>query len=131
VSGFILATVASILYTTLSVPLMQMLPVAFVGALLGDHAGFYVGRAIGPRFNQLNLVKRNQDKIDQAEKMIRRFGNFALFIGRFVPAIRSLIPLMLGISEFGRLRYTLLDATACFCWALGLGAIVAGVGQLT
>jgi membrane-associated protein len=59
---------------------------------------------------------------------VQRHGGAAIFIGRFVPAIRSLVPVLVGISGFGRLRFLLLDALACLLWALTLGAIVAGLG---
>ncbi|MGB1582085.1 MAG: DedA family protein, partial [Nevskiales bacterium] len=58
------------------------------------------------------------------------YGPWAIFIGRFLPAIRSLVPAMLGISGFQRLRYSLLDMTACSLWALGLAAIVLGAHEL-
>jgi membrane protein DedA with SNARE-associated domain len=38
------------------------------------------------------------------------------------------VPVLVGISGFGRLRFLLLDALACLLWALTLGAIVAGLG---
>ena len=62
--------------------------------------------------------------------MIRRHGPIAIFIGCFIPAIRSLVPALLGISQFNRLRYSLLDAGACFLWALALGGILPGVDSL-
>ena len=67
-------------------------------------------------------------KIDQ--KLIR---NLALTLGAPVAKIspKLMKMILLGISDFSRLRYSILDATACFCWALGLGAIVAGIDQLT
>jgi membrane-associated protein len=51
----------------------------------------------------------------------------AVFIGRFVPAIRSLIPATMGISGFDGRRYLLLDALACALWSTALGAIVLGL----
>ena len=50
-------------------------------------------------------------------------------IGRFVPAIRSLIPAALGISGFRRLHYSLTDLTACAIWASALLLIVVGIEQ--
>jgi membrane-associated protein len=51
-------------------------------------------------------------------------------IGRFIPAIRSIIPALTGISGFGRLRYTVFDTVACLAWVGGLALILLGVGEM-
>ncbi|TVS15962.1 MAG: DedA family protein [Gammaproteobacteria bacterium] len=130
VSGFILVAVASVLVTAEIATVAQILPVAFLGALLGDHVGFYFGRWLGPRFHQLRLAKRYQRSILQAENMIRKRGAWAILIGRFIPAIRSMVPAMLGISGFERTRYSMVDASACLLWAAGLGLIVTGTTSI-
>ena len=130
VSSLFLVVICSIFYANgwASVPVMAVL--AAVGSSAGDHVGFYVGRGIGPGVHQLGIVQRNLDKWQRSEAMVRRFGPWAIFIGRFIPAIRSLVPAMLGISGFARLRYTLLDVSACSLWALGLAGIVLGAHEV-
>jgi len=126
VSGFILVGVASVLVSTEIATLPQILPLAFIGAFSGDHLGFYVGRIFGPRFHRSRLADKYRSSIDRAEAMIHARGAWAILIGRFMPAIRSLLPAMLGISGFDRTRYSLVDALACLLWAAGLGLIVTG-----
>ena len=130
VSGIVLVAVGSILYTNELASLQQIMVFAFMGATLGDHVGFYVGHWLGPGFHDWKIAKRYQQSLQKGEVMIRKHGSIAIFIGRFIPAIRSVIPALLGISQFGRLRYSVLDATACLLWALALGAILLGVGNL-
>ena len=126
VSGFILVAVASVLVSNDIATLPQILPLAFIGAFTGDHVGFYVGRTFGPRFHQSQLANKYRPSLDRAEALIRVRGAWAILIGRFIPAIRSLLPAMLGISGFDRTRYTVVDASACLLWAAGLGLIVTG-----
>lgn len=127
VSGAFLVIVATALYSNDIASLGIIVPLAMVGALCGDHVGFYVGRYLGPRFNQSRIAMRHQHRLLRAEQMIRRHGPWVVFIGRFLPAIRSLIPAALGISGFERLRFTLLDLLACALWSAALGAIVVGL----
>lgn len=130
VSGFILVAVATFLYTSEYATLAQMIPLAWAGALLGDHSGFLVGAHFGPRFHQLRITQRYQQVLRKGESLVLRHGAAAIFIGRFVPAIRSLVPALIGISGFARLRYFLLDALACLLWAVALALIVMGVETL-
>jgi membrane-associated protein len=130
VSSLFLVIICSIFYANgwASVPLMAVL--AAMGSSLGDHAGFYFGRALGPGVHHSKIVQRHQSKWDRSEALVRRFGPWAIFIGRFIPAVRSLVPAMLGISGFARARYSLLDISACSLWALGLAGIVLGAHEL-
>lgn len=128
VSGFLLVTAATLLYTAGYATLLQIIPLAWAGAIAGDHSGFLVGAQIGPRFQNFRLAQRYRQALLRSEALVQRHGGAAIFIGRFVPAIRSLVPVLVGISGFGRWRFLLLDALACLLWALALGAIVAGLG---
>ena len=130
VSGVFLVAVSSIVVDQqlASLPLVALL--AFFGALTGDHAGFYVGRWIGPHFHQIGVVKKRKSSFERAEKMIRYYGPFAVFIGRFIPAIRSIIPALLGITDFENIKFSILDSFACLLWAAALAAIVYGLDNI-
>ena len=107
-----------------------ILPLAFLGAMLGDHVGYYFGRTIGPRFHHFAIVRKYQSVVISGEDLIRRHGNVAVFIGRFTPAIRSVIPALVGISDVQRLRFSLLDALACLTWTLALALILIGIDEI-
>jgi membrane-associated protein len=104
--------------------LAQILPLAVAGAMLGDHVGFYTGRWIGPRFHGFGFAQKHRAKLQKSEAMILRYGAYAIFIGRFLPAIRSLVPALLGISGFNAGRYSTLDVAACVLWSACLGVIL-------
>lgn len=130
ISGALLLLVASTLYSNGIAGLEVLLPLAFFGALIGDHAGYYFGRSLGARFHQIGLIKKYQANVAKAEGLIRRYGSAAIFIGRFIPAIRSIIPALVGASGIKRLRYSLVDALACLCWVVAFAAILMGINEI-
>ena len=130
ISGALLLLVASTLYSNGIAGLEVLLPLAFFGALIGDHAGYYFGRSLGARFHQIGLIKKYQANVAKAEGLIRRYGSAAIFIGRFIPAIRSIIPALVGASSIKRLRYSLVDALACLCWVMAFAAILMGINEI-
>lgn len=127
VSGVFLLAVATTLFTTEIASATTIVILAFGGALAGDHCGFYLGRVLGPRFKNSRIAQRHETKIIKANLLISRYGWAAIFIGRFVPAIRSLIPALLGVGNFPARKYSVLDSLACFFWACALGFIVIGL----
>lgn len=124
VSGVILFGVATVLYDAEILSLWQIVPLAFVGAIVGDHTGFFIGQYFGPGFHHLRIARRYRQQMQKGEQLILRYGPSAIFIGRFIPAIRSLLPAMLGISGFARMRYSVLDTIACALWSLALAGLV-------
>lgn len=127
ISGLLLVIVSSVIFSSGIAELPPIIALALTGATLGDHAGYYFGRWIGPGFHELNWIRKRAERVRRVEKLVLDYGPYAIFIGRFVPAVRSLLPAMLGISGFPRLRYSLLDLCACGLWSLALGAILLGI----
>ncbi|MEJ6516539.1 MAG: DedA family protein [Pseudomonadales bacterium] len=130
VSGVILLTVTTILYTEQLATLSQMLPLAFAGACLSDHLGFYIGRWFGPKFHHTAFAKKRAAMFQKGEGFILKYGIFAIIFGRLMTAIRSLVPLMVGISGTSRLKFTLTDIVACSVWTAGLGLLVVGLDTI-
>jgi len=130
VPSLLLVVVTSVFYANDWANLWVMAAAAMIGSSIGDHVGFYTGRAIGHRATGWRIVQRNAERWERTEAIVRRFGPWAIFIGRLIPAIRSIVPAMMGITEFGRRRYTVLDVAACGVWALCLVAIVKGAHEL-
>jgi membrane-associated protein len=126
----ILVVVCSYLYGEGLATLGELLPLALAGALAGDHAGFYAGRWLGPRLHESSFGRRHAARIARADALVLDWGWGAIMVGRFLPAIRSVIPAMTGISGFGRVRYALFDLLACLLWVTGLALILLGVDEL-
>ncbi|WP_372779889.1 DedA family protein [Litorivivens sp.] len=127
VSGAILLSVCTLLYSQNIVPLYQMLPLAFLGAALADHMGFFLGRWLGPSFHQTRFARRHANRLAQTERMLTRHGEVSIILGRLIPAVRSVVPLMTGISGLPVSRYVRYDLLACSIWITGLGALVVGI----
>ncbi len=127
VSGALLLLLCSYLYSAGMVSSELMVLLAMVGATVGDHVGFYAGLLAGPGIHHSKWAQRYQDRLQRAEALVRRYGVFAIFIGRFVPAIRSIIPALLGVSAFNRRLYSILDISACALWSIALLLIVLGI----
>ena len=127
VSGVILLSVSTLLYTEQIATLSQILPLAFAGACLSDHLGFYTGRIFGPKLHQTAFAQKRMSEIAKSEAFILKFGTLSVLGGRLIPAVRSLVPMMIGISGNSRIKFSLVDITACSLWTSGLGLLIIGL----
>ena len=130
ISGAILLSVCTVLYTQGIATLPQMLPLAFLGATIADHSGYYIGRWIGPGIHHTGFAIKRKAILDKTEAMLVKHGEIAIIIGRLMTAIRSVVPLLTGISGLSPARYTLYDLIACTIWTTGLGLLVIGLDGL-
>ena len=130
VSGVILLSVCTLLYVEQIATLYQMLPLAFLGAVIGDHSGYYFGRWLGPRFHHTQFAQKHAEILKKTEQKIIKNGGLAILSGRLITAIRSIVPLMTGVSGMPHLKYTAYDLLACGIWTAGLGLLVVGIDKI-
>ena len=130
ISGAILLSVCTVLYTQEIATLAQMLPLAFLGAAIADHGGYYIGRWLGPKFHHTRFAIKRKAALEKSEAMLVKHGEMAIIIGRLLTAVRSVVPLLTGISGLPPAKYTLYDLVACGIWTTGLGLLVVGLDGL-
>jgi len=90
---------------------------AWVGNLLGASLTYYIGRRYGsgPFLMRLERwVGRNAEERFMA--LYARYGLPALFVTRFLPAVRSLVPPLAGAMKLPPLPVALAVATASGIW---------------
>lgn len=66
----------------------------------------------------------------KAEALLLKHGELSIIIGRLVPAVRSIVPLLTGVSGLSTAKYIRYDIIACGIWVSGLGVLIAGFGGL-
>jgi len=130
ISGAFLLSITTFLYVQGLMTIPQMLPLAFVGAFIGDQSGYWLGRKLGPAFHSSAIAVKHRERIERAQKMIHRFGWGAILIGRLITPIRSVVPLLTGVGGLAPLRYVLFDLLAVAIWTLGLWGLTVGTGSI-
>lgn len=88
------------------------------GSLLGWALGDYGGRPLLERHGR--LFHLDAAKLDRAERWFDRYDEWAVFLGRVTPVVRSFISIPAGIFRSPFPRYTLLTLLGSALWCFGL-----------
>lgn len=98
---------------------------AALGAILGDTAGYWIGRTSGLRLLRRHgrLVRFDERKLAQAEAFFARHGEKTVFLGRFVPVGRIFSAVLAGVSQMRYGRFLLWNATGGIVWASLMGTL--------
>jgi membrane protein DedA with SNARE-associated domain len=97
-----------------------------LGSIAGWAIGLYGGRPyLERRGRWLHL---DREKLDRAERWFERWEDWAVFLGRLTPVVRSFVSIPAGVMETPLLRYTLLTlaGSAIWCFAFAAGGWAAG-----
>lgn len=104
-------------------PVLKMeivIPVFFFAALSGDTVNYFIGRSL----SHWQWLKRRMvgPRFEKAQEFLIRHGIKAVALGRFVPLIRTFVPLIAGTMCFPFHRFTIGNIIGVILWvAIGAG----------
>jgi membrane protein DedA with SNARE-associated domain len=95
-----------------------------IGSVGGWAIGLYGGRPYLERHGR--WLHLDEQKLDRAERWFERWDDWAVFLGRLTPVVRSFVSIPAGVLEAPLVRYTLLTLAGSALWCFGF----AGAGYL-
>ncbi|MEO7269803.1 MAG: DedA family protein [Knoellia sp.] len=104
--------------------LVTVLLVVLAAAIIGDNVGYAVGRRVGPRLHRRVSNPGRRKRLAGAEARLRLRGGPSVFIGRWTPFVRSVMPSLAGISGMPYGKFLAWDLLGAGSWAVG--SVLAG-----
>jgi membrane-associated protein len=111
--------------------LWVLLPLVFVGAVLGDNVGYWFGRKTGPPlFSRPASLLFKPKNLLAAKAFYDRHGGKTLVLARFMPFIRTFAPIVAGAVQMDYSRFFFYNVLGGLLW--GVGVTLAGymLGQI-
>lgn len=90
---------------------------ATAGAVLGDAISFWFGHVWKQRVRQIWPFSRYGAALDKGEAFFHRHGGKSVFIGRFIPGVKAVVPGIAGMMGMGITRFTVINVVSAFAWA--------------
>ncbi|WP_395821516.1 DedA family protein [Curtobacterium flaccumfaciens] len=128
--GDSLLVTAAITSAALGIAPWQVAVVASIAAVAGDQVGYWIGRRFGRRLFRAGARVLTTARLDEAEAFFTRWGGLSLVLGRFVPVVRTYVPLAAGTADMHYRRFILWNVVGAVGWACGLtvvGVLLGGI----
>ncbi len=128
--GDSLLVTAAIISGTLGIAPWQVAVVAAIAAVAGDQVGYWLGKGYGRRLFRDDARVLTTARLAEAEAFFTRWGGLSLVIGRFVPVVRTYVPLAAGTAQMHYRRFLLYNVVGAVSWAVGLtvvGVLLGGI----
>lgn len=98
-------------------PMWPILLVAVLGAVIGDGISFWIGHRYGSRLRGVWPFRARPQLIARAEAFFHRFGVPSVALARFVPVMRSTVPVVAGMTGMPVRRFLAANVLSALVWA--------------
>lgn len=88
-----------------------------VAAILGNSLGYAIGRYSGPRlFTRDDSLLFKKKHLFRAHEFYQRHGGKTLVLARFMPIVRTFVPVVAGMAEMDYKSYTAYNVLGAVLW---------------
>ncbi|HWS46894.1 MAG TPA: DedA family protein [Acidimicrobiia bacterium] len=93
---------------------------AFVCAVIGAQIGYWIGHRFGTRLFKPDARVFKTEYLERAQAFFDRSGVRAVVIGRFIPFVRTIVPILAGTSRMPQRAFATANVAGAALWAVGV-----------
>jgi membrane-associated protein len=92
-----------------------------LAGILGNFVGYYFGKKTGPMlFKRDDSFFFKKKHVNAAKEFYNRYGGTAIVLGRFLPIIRTFVPIMAGVVNLDFKKFVWFNIVGCVAWILSM-----------
>ncbi|MHC2107106.1 MULTISPECIES: DedA family protein [unclassified Methylobacterium] len=126
----VLLTSAAYAGSTGNLSIALVVAIAATAAILGDNAGYWVGRRWGLPLllRKGHMIGLDHGRLKLGQYLFRRHGGKIVFFGRFTAMLRAYAAVLAGVNKLDARRFMFFNAVGGVAWAsiMGFGAYLCG-----
>ncbi len=117
--GMLALAIASVFAFTGELNIYYVIIIAIIANFIGDQFLFTMARNNKNQAKQ--MMQKHKRKIAMAYLMMRKYGSWAILFQKYIYGIKTLIPLVIGLTKFDTKKFMLFNFIGAVIWALIVG----------
>ena len=98
-----------------------LIMIVVVAAIAGDSVGYWFGSEVGERlYARKDSRFFKQEYLRRTERFYKKYGGRAVVLARFVPVVRTLAPILAGVSTMKYRVFLAYNMLGGFLWGAGM-----------
>lgn len=119
--GDTLLFTAGLLASRHTLDITALIVISVAAAILGNNAGYFTGKKGGPAlFNRPRSFWFSPKRVAEAHAFFEKEGAPSLVLARFIPAIRTFVPIAAGIAKMPYRPFLIFNAVGGLLWGISL-----------
>jgi membrane protein DedA with SNARE-associated domain len=98
-------------------PFWEIYLAAVLGAVIGDAISYTMGFWLKDRIKTVWPFRNHLPLIARGEAFFARHGGKSVFIGRFIPGVKTVVPGIAGMFGMDYWRFSIINVVSAFAWA--------------
>ncbi|MBS1559377.1 MAG: VTT domain-containing protein [Bacteroidetes bacterium] len=105
----------------IKLPVAELMILLIIAATLGTTTGYFFGRWFGNYFSHRkeNFFYRKK-YVDLTQEYFQKHGMMAFVFGRFIPIVRTFLPILAGIAQIDVRKFWLYNLLGATLWVLSV-----------
>ena len=92
-----------------------------IAGILGNTVGYMTGRKVGPAmYNWKDRLLFKQKYLHQAKDFYDKHGGGAIIFARFLPFVRTFAPIVAGIVNMDKKKFSFFNIIGCVAWVVSM-----------
>lgn len=106
---------------TIKVNIWAFVGLIIIAAIIGNQIGYLIGSKAGPAiFNKPNSRLFKRENVESAHAFFEKHGGKALILARFVPIIRTFVPVIVGVAQMDKRKFFFYNVIGALLWGGGV-----------
>lgn len=89
-------------------------------AILGDALSYWIGTRLGPALFERDGRLFKKTHVDSARAFYEKHGGKAIIIARFMPIVRTFVPVVAGVAKMKYPRFAMFNIIGGAAWVLSM-----------
>lgn len=119
--GMVALIGAGILSSMGKMDISSSILIATVANFVGDSVLFYLSQS--NKKEVMGYMKKHKRKIAYTNLLMRKYGWLAVFLQKYIYGVKTLVPIVMGLTKYDFKKFVTLNFFASIVWGLLIGLI--------
>lgn len=108
-----------------------LIPLVTLAAMAGDSTGYWIGTRYGIKlFLRPDSRFFRHEHLERAKEFYEKYGRQAVLFARFVPVVRTFVPIVAGIVQMNYRTFLMFNIIGALAWAAGVTTLGVFLGNV-
>lgn len=119
--GMVALIGAGILSSMGKMDISSAIVIATVANFVGDSVLFYLSQS--NKKEVMGYMKKHKRKIAYTNLLMRKYGWLAVFLQKYIYGVKTLVPIVMGLTKYDFKKFITLNFFASIVWGLLIGLV--------